>query len=601
MLQSSAARCPPRRSSLSSLGFALACLGGLTAARADRAATPPPEQSRPAAAVGALHGDLAPDPELDLPAPPPPPACRGAQALATFRVGGTIRSVQTGAGIYGKLVPFDEATGIVAGLVYSSSAGVWSADLAPGTYSFYVRSFGYLPVLLEHVMVAGPLTLDPVIDTLASRATPAYLPRSALADPVVFAGGGDGTTFTLTSTKDLGAVVDLLNEFAYLTADGAVRGAIGLHDDGTHGDAVAGDRVYSRTGIGFRDYTPRWDGRAAYDFLLYIRVPGGVPPLVSIPSVSLIGLSQGELVIPTALPGGAQRTPHAAAVIDDMSEPNFNWEKLAALAFYRSFADIYDFLYLFPTLGMGDYAGLSGSVFNDVTGIGRGPTDNRARFGSTRLLNRQIIRSNIDMPLLHETMHHWGADMDALFHSNSYGYHWGYAGVDGQLGGFDPATLRDNGDGTWAIAGGSAWGYASDGHAYGPLELYIAGLADTLAELPDIPVLVNAVMQGGWSRIAADRVDHVSGADIVATYGPRVPPPAAAQHRFNAAFCWVSPRPVNAAAMSYLDLVSRIFAGEVGVPLAMGFPAATRGIGSMDTRIRPRPGLRRALLSTTEP
>ena len=567
----------------------------MTAARAVRAAAVPAEQLRPVEASGALHGDLSPDPELDLPASPPQPAGVAARTLATARVGGTIRSLQTGAGIYGKLIPFDEATGLVTDLVYASATGAWSADLAPGTYSFYVRSFGYLPVLIEHVAVAGPLTLDPVIDTLASRATPAYLTRSALADPVVFAGGGDGTTFALTSTKDLGAVVDLLNEFAYLTADGAVRGAIDLHDDGTHGDDVAGDRVYSRAGIGFRGSTPRWDGRAAYDYLLYIRVPGAAPPLVSVPTATLIGLQTSEIVPPTALPGGAQCTRYAANVIDDMSEPNFNWEKPAALAFYRSFADIYDLLYLFPTHGMGDYGGLSGTVFNDVSGIGRGPTDIRALFGSTRLLNRQIIRPSIDMPLLHETMHHWGADMDALFHSDSYGYHWGYAGVDGQLGGFDPATLRDNGDGTWAIAGGSAYGYASDSHAYGPLELYIAGFTDTLGELPGIPVLVNAVMQGGWSRIAADRVDHVSGADIVATYGPREPPPAAAQHHFNAAFCWVSQHPVNAAAMSYLDLAARVFSGKVTVPNTLSFSTASRGIGAIDPRIRPRPRAHRRL------
>jgi hypothetical protein len=49
--------------------------------------------------------------------------------------------------------------------------------------------------------------------------------------------------------------------------------------------------------------------------------------------------------------------------------------------------------------------------------------------------------------------------------------------------------------------------------------------------------------------------------------------------------------------MSYLDLVARIFAGRVTVPLALSFPAATRGVGSMDPRIRPRPGAHRHLAS----
>jgi len=541
------------------------------------------------------RGDLGPDADLRILESPRRSTEVVTQALDTFAVGGTIRSLQSGGGLYGKLIPFDEASALVTGLVYSASDGVWSTTLPAGTYSFYVRSFGYLPVLIEHVVVAGPLTLDPIIDTLASRATPAYLKRSALADPVVPAGDAAGTTFTLTSTKDLGPTVDLLNEFGRLALDGALRGAIDLHDDGTHGDAVAGDLVYSRSGVGFGTDTPRWGWRIGEELLLYIRVPGGVPPLVSIPDATIIGLAAGELLTATPLPGGAQCTPYAANILADTSTPNFNWDKPAARVFYRSFADVYDLLYLFPASGMGDYAGLSGTVFNDVTGIGRSPVDVRALCGSARLLQLMIIRASDDMPLLHETMHHWGAVMDELFHTTKYGYHWGYSGVNGQLGGFDPATLRDNGDGTWAIGSGTVYGMASDWRPYGPLELYIAGLVDTLDELGDIPVLVNAVMQGGWNRISADRIDYVTAADIVATYGPRIPPPDAAQHRFNVAFCWVSDEPLNAASMSYLDLVARIFAGKLGVPLSLSFSAATRGVGSIDPRIRPRPGLHRRL------
>jgi hypothetical protein len=561
------------------------------------AATP----ARPAAAQGPPHpgariADLAPDPDLDdAAAAAPPGAAVAALAAGTVRVSGTIRSLQTGAGIYGKLIPWDEATGAVAGLVYSTSAGVWSADLPPGTYAFYVRSFGYLPVLLEHVVLAGPRTLDPVIDTLASRATPAYLTGSALASPVVLADGRDATTFTLTSARDLGPRVDLLNEFGHLAASGAARGTVPLFDDGTHGDEVAGDHVYTGDAVGYSGATPYWGGRAGYDYLLYIRVPDGTPPLVSIPDATLIAIDPAGATAPVELPGGARCTPHAAAIVDDMSEPNFNWDQPASRTFFRTFADVYDFLYLFPTCGMNDYAGLSGTAFNDVTGIGTSLHDNRWRYGSTRLLSCILMRPGITMPLLHETMHHWGAAMDALFHTTAWGYHWGYAGVNGQLGGFDPATLRDNGDGTWAVGYCAPYGFAADDRPYGALELYIAGLVDTLGELGDIPVLVNPAYQGAWSRIAADRLDHVSGADIVATYGPRVPAPAAAQHRFNAAFCWVGPRPVNAAAMSFLDLAARIFAGTLTVPMTHSFTTATRGVGAMDTRIRPRPGLHRRL------
>jgi hypothetical protein len=556
--------------------------------------------SLPALAQTPLHAgakavDRGPDPELDDARTAAPPPVAAAAARSTVRVSGTIRSLQTGAGIYGKLVPWNEATGAVAGLIYASTDGVWSADLEPGTYAFYVRSFGHLPILLEHIAVAGPMTLDPVIDTLASRATPAYLTGSALADPIVLADGLDATTFTLTSTKDLGPSVDLLNEFGHLAADGEARGTVPLHDDGTHGDAVAGDRVYTSDAVGFAGATPNWGGRTSYDYLLYVRVPGGSPPLVSIPSATLVALTPDALLVPTALPGGAQCTPHAAAIVDDMSEPNFNWDQPASRTFFRSFADIYDFLYLFPTYGMADYAGLSGTVFNDATGIGKSLHDNRWRFGSTRLMSCILMRAGITMPLLHETMHHWGATMDALFHTTSWGYHWGYAGVNGQLGGFDPATLRDNGDGTWAIRYCAPYGFAADDRPYGALELYIAGLVDTLGELGDIPVLVNPEMQGSWSRIAADRVDYVSAADIVATYGPRVPAAASSQHRFNAAFCWVGPRPVNAAAMSFLDLAARIYSGKEVVPLTHSFTTATRGVGAMDTRIRTRPGVHRRL------
>ncbi len=574
---------------LASLGAVAGPVGGQPASwvgRATDAARAGVELPRSA------YWDLARDPQLEVPDLGPRLEVNGTAAAGTVRVSGTIRSLQSGEGLYGKVVAYDDVSGLIAAVKNSGAGGAYFVDLTPGTYGFYVRSYGRAPSLYEHVAVATDLALDPLIDTLASRWPPAYLTGASAADPVVWVDGNDATSVTLVSTKDLGPVVEVFNEFGSIVVDGQRRVLIDLHDDGTHGDAVAGDHTYTRAGVGFGGDPVFLGGRVGWDVLVYVYIPGGAPPVVAIPSVSLLGMNPGEAVPVRTLTTGAQCSRYAAAIVAATS--GWIWDQKANQLFYRSFADIYDFVYLFPDSSMGDIAGMSGNVFNDVTGIGKPPHDNRVRHGSRRLLNYMIIHPHYYVPLLHETMHHWGADLNELFDTTRFGWHWGYSGVHGQLGGFDPAKLKQNPDGSYSTGGASAYGVAEDALPYAGLELYLAGLVDTLDELGDIPVLINAPTSGD-ATVFADGVRYVSGGDIVATYGPRDPPASAAQHRFNAAFFWVTAHPANAASMAYLDLVARLFAGLAKAPRVLSFTDATRGVGAVDPTIKLAPRLHRTV------
>jgi hypothetical protein len=247
--------------------------------------------------------------------------------------------------------------------------------------------------------------------------------------------------------------------------------------------------------------------------------------------------------------------------------------------------DPFDFLYVWseqPAMSA-NAAGKALSVSGHDQGINRPPFDDTARFGSAGRLKAAIaLDFNDNGPILHETMHTWGAYLSPPFEFD--GAHWGYAGTNGQLGGFDPATFRDNGDGTYTVGVFGPFANGGDSKAYGPWELYLMGLLPA-EEVPTVPVLRDPEQVGGGGgtlTFRASRVDQVSVDDVIAMYGPRSPD---AQTGFAAAFVVVSQRPLTGAEMGYFEAQAALFGAERGDGLLLSFAQATGGRATMDTVI----------------
>ena len=169
-------------------------------------------------------------------------------------------------------------------------------------------------------------------------------------------------------------------------------------------------------------------------------------------------------------------------------------------------------------------------------------------------------------PLGHEMLHYWANYLDPAFGfglglDEDFGPHWGYAGVHGVLGGFDPATLRcetpagamppactPGANGRTRYVTG-LYGENDNGVATpcGPLELYLMGLIPLSEDPADIPVLVEAGSLvydtlAGTATVEAAGVTNVRLADIVARHGT-VRELAANERAFRAAFVVISATP----------------------------------------------------------
>jgi len=191
-----------------------------------------------------------------------------------------------------------------------------------------------------------------------------------------------------------------------------------------------------------------------------------------------------------------------------------------------------------------------------------------------------------ESPIHHETMHQWAVYLDASFGFDTASHHWGTAGTLGVLGGFDPDSLVDHGDGTYTVDRFELSGGTWTTTPYSSIELYLMGLL-AADEVEPIPVLINPVITDGSSPTTVtvkSELQTVTVDDIIQTHGNRMPDASSAQKEFKGAFVIVSERMLTPAELAYVD--GRARALETTTPNEMlSFPAATRGLGSMRTKL----------------
>jgi hypothetical protein len=290
-------------------------------------------------------------------------------------------------------------------------------------------------------------------------------------------------------------------------------------------------------------------------------------------------------------------------------------EVAVARAFYRTHGDDYDYLCIYVASSVpfqvfnGRAFAYEENVVQDVAGIGLGLWDYSLDFGSSGRLRsllmlntlaayptdplQDFIVSNNSMDVLaHEAAHRWSAfvRVDSLG-ASSYGLlgagfsHWNFYFDDdaSMVGGND---WVDDGDGSWTTA------HATE--RYGPLEMYLMGLASP-EEVGALPVLedpADCTPPANYTRdhhplvgvTCAGRPYSFTIADVIAANGPRVPDAAASptHHRF--AFALVT---ANGAAPTQADLDK--LNGLRSLWPAY-FSQITAGRGTADVTLQPRAG-----------
>ena len=196
-------------------------------------------------------------------------------------------------------------------------------------------------------------------------------------------------------------------------------------------------------------------------------------------------------------------------------------------------------------------------------------------------------------PTLHELEHRWGAYLDSNlgFGNLVGGGHWGMVGSGrGQRGGFDPATLVDNGNNSYTVGGFGLFANGGDSVNFAMLELYIMGLADA-SEVPAIPVPINPTnlsCPGDTCTFNATGINNVSVADIVAAHGARSPAFGVAQTAFTTAFVVASEQAVSPETLAFFNEQAKILALPQGVSTWLkSWADATLGRSTMTTTITP--------------
>ena len=242
----------------------------------------------------------------------------------------------------------------------------------------------------------------------------------------------------------------------------------------------------------------------------------------------------------------------------------------------------------------GLFFGRSSSISNTVAGLGGNTFDNTASYGSDGRLKNIIYMPRLEYirngPFLHEIAHTWA---NKNFLPTTVGGHWGYAGVGGQLGGFDELVNIGGDSYQGRVNGRDGFGsFANGGNAipYSNLELYLMGLISADA-LEAVQVAVNPEQGSSFGQFTADAIETYTPQEMLATNGARVPNHLNSQKEFRALTVIISKAQLDDERMetahAYLDNFSRRAAPDSSWGSLNNFWLATEGKASFSFDVLP--------------
>lgn len=341
-----------------------------------------------------------------------------------------------------------------------------------------------------------------------------------------------------------------------------------MYDDGTNGDQIARDGVWTLTfslGLDEPDHLRLYDNQADAVSISIAATDGtkALSPSNSIDArvdVALLSRTVDGAFPVHSLDAATQATDTMLNIVD----PSFDEADMQATlqhAYSALGADAFDFAVLFHTRTTGDGVPRSVGVKNDVAGINVPTFDNSADYGSAGRLQQLVFQNShmLGLEINHEMGHRWGAYLNrpALNLSLPTGFHWGASNHVGQMG---------NGPYLLAEAGGYRVTNADDSenfiaNPFSNLELYLMGLAQP-DEVQPLRFVTDASVNVQFdSLVPESSTRQVTIDDIVSVYGARAPAAAASQNAFAALYVVVSDRLLSAPEYTFTSLIAQYAAG----------------------------------------
>ncbi len=409
------------------------------------------------------------------------------------------------------------------------------------------------------------------------------------ADPPVIYNDG-ASTFTLQIATTKTGVTSV----AYLTANSLVP----MYDDGTHGDKVAGDGIYSCSGLTHDPIPLGFNGFAKSSVFARIATTDGQ---IQDYNVDLGFVAVGLQVPFKKLANGIYATPWALFVVDSAwgaangflssesgsTTKGVSFLKRATHALYSVFPDQFDFVVAMPgrpifdsTANYSVGAPFSYPTNNTVQHIGLvTPPGEDSNWGSKGKLQHVVFHDFSEGSILtHEIGHRWaafaGTSQNVSACPDCQGAHWNrHSDVTGVMAGliFDsrvPAGggyLTNNGNGSWRLVRDML----NLNGSYSTLDLYLMGLVPGSA-FPPINLL---------SNLNLTDVNHITG--TVATYsvlqltgGERSPSFPKSPAQFSTAFVIVKDNLFTAAEFTFFSLLAQYYTAK-NPPIPLEFAETT--------------------------
>ncbi len=386
-----------------------------------------------------------------------------------------------------------------------------------------------------------------------------------------------------------------------------------LYDDGTHGDRVAGDGIYTR--LQAPGMTPRLRYyEKSVDALQYgiVAKDAAGKQLTSVnwinPALELGVVGRQHAVATTKVSDDI----FASANMVNLVMPEYKTQpdhlRLVSKKLYTAYADQFDVLVSYAISNV-IWTGIpsSANLKTNVKGINVEAYDATLEHGSAGRLQQVIdMASSINSDAFnHELGHKWGFHLnkpelnltrDAVNNVNVSAHIGSPSTLLGPMGNSLMLAELPNGDFRVDVAPDNGQYH---GRKFTDLELYLMGLIPPSAVSPHRFVLDQSVIPVFSQVIPRNKTSLVTIADIVRVYGERVPNVANSQKSFATVFVGVSDTPMTAPEVAIIDRTAKFYGSTAsgGVADSSGaftivpppsFYAATSGLATLVTTVPPK-------------
>lgn len=522
-----------------------------------------------------------------------------------------------------------------------------SASFILTTHSTLSQSFK-----LDHDQTCGGVyhSMDELSETnqLLSRGTTPFL-SATFSQKTVQKNSGETIKFLVEvddpNITSIRLQPNMLSDW-WLTQDGAYRDEILLYDDGTNGDEVAGDMIFTIDKIGYQfqfqvDENNFWAieekpyGRFILREVNLITSTGdGAEESHEVDLGTTLKYVDTTFIATPAVKNLAPDIYATDYVVNIVIDPVGEFPSLfpdysaAVQRYYDLFPDDLDYIAVESeyTNTNASSAGSYTRLRNETQGTGIDIFDEASAFGSEERL-KGLLSLHYDntspFTLTHEILHEHGVSsrFQEAFDLGGNAGHWGmfednssgFIGTSVQSGVL--LEIEDLGDGMYQSPRSwnensisnellNEWyeneGSPEDYFKYNNLELYLMGLLPkedvdtitTLANWERLGIWTDTDLNISYDQFRADGVRSIHINEIVETLGARVPDYQNSQKSFRMGLVVTSDRPLTPLELSYFDFAMRDYEREtpaiqIDQEPNFTFFQSTKGLATMSTKLQP--------------